>query len=210
MTDFTFTADPDSDDAQQTTFNFSAEPRLIREPTKITYTLTQAELDYCWDLAEKRAQSYNDGRTSDKATASNLTNDEAHIQGVKAEYVVSKVYGGSVDESISAKGDDGKDLTFEIDGTLCDVDVKCTSWDPAHLKLQSHKTHVADAYFVCYSPSIKSKRVEIQGWATHDEAITNNTTVPARGGNWWENYQLTEKQYRSPPAVYTGGSYEVE
>lgn len=210
MSKFNFSTDGGSDDGQ-TTFDFSSslEPEVVKNPREVTYTLSDDEMEYVEELARKRAGSYKDGRTRDDVAGNNTTTG-IHMVGLKAEYVVSQVYGdGSVDESISAEGDDGIDVTFNANGESFEADVKCAQYSDAWMqqKVKGDYWDYAEAFVVCYSEE-GSNQVTIKGWATQDELIQESNIEPSPAGGNWENYTL--RSYRNPPEVETGDSISAK
>jgi len=201
MVDFNFTTDDTTDDSsseteQSSMFSFSENPNP--NPTEIEVTLSDDEMEYIEDLAEQRVESYLDGRTRDEVAGSH-TSTEVHYEGLKGELAVSKVYGdGTVDESISAEGDDGTDIVFEVDGTAYDADVKVSQYEPTWIMKKADATRFADAYVVCHSEK-DSNVVTIKGWATHDELVQESNVEPSPAGASWDNYTL--RNYRNPPCV---------
>lgn len=154
-------------------------------------------MQYLKDLAEQRNQSYANGETTDNSVGGN-SSDEVHLTGLKGELAVSKVYGdGSVDESISATGDDGVDVTIEIGGKQRKVDVKANKYSASDAWIMLKKQHAsgnADAYVSVYVEE-NAHEVVICGWATEDELIKQENESESRYG--WTNYKLELDEQRN-------------
>jgi len=209
MADFNFTTDDDdssSESEQSTMFTFT-DGNTVTKPSEVTVELTDEQMEYVEELARKRAQSYIDGRTGDDAIGDH-TSTSVHVEGLKGELAVSIAYGdGTVDESISAKGDDGIDVSFEAGGETFDADVKVAQYTPTWIMKKTGAMDYADAYVACHSEK-GSNTVTIKGWATRDELCKDSNVEPSPAGGDWDNYVL--RHYRNPPSVEVGEQVSAE
>jgi hypothetical protein len=144
-------------------------PTRDRVSGRISIDLSSDEMDEVREIARKRNQSYQDGRTAD----TNYTADkalEAHIKGVTAELALELLYNeAELDRSISETGDDGVDCQLRIDGQLHDVDVKATKYENAWLLVKRGFDHEeADIYVTTY---VDENHVEIVGFAWDEDIL---------------------------------------
>lgn len=178
-----------------TRFSFSEDPTV--STNLIEVTLSDDEMEYIEGLARKRNQSYKQGQTTD-TTVGGSDGLDVHISGLKGELAVSKVYGdGTVDESISASGDDGVDVTVTIGDEEYNVDVKTNSYstDAWILLKKGHASWNADCYVSSFVPD-NSNKVIITGWATAEELIQESNIEQSKYG--WKNYKLTSDEQENP------------
>lgn len=198
-TNFDLSADTNSSNSYSTNdSSFTFTSSVSNTVQQIPVILSSDEIEYLTRLARKRNRSYQNGETANTVVGRN-SSLEAHIMGLKGELAVSKVYGdGTVDESVSAKGDKGVDLTLKIGGKQRDVDVKSNKYstDAWILLKKSHASWGADAYVSTYTPE-SSKKVVLTGWAIDDELIRKENLSQSNHG--WMNYKLTPDEQRDLP-----------
>lgn len=166
----------------------------VLQSGKIRVTLSDEDMERIQDLAEKRAQSYVEGRTRDDA-AGRHDSVSTHVQGLRAEVAAAYALGDGwddVDKSISDSGDGGVDLVAELDGEVREIDVKSSHYSPAYIMKKASARQFAEAYVMAYDDD--SDEILLTGWCTRDELVQEENKTPARGGSW-TNYEL--KSYNS-------------
>lgn len=166
---------------------------------QITYTLTVEDREMAEELGQKRAESYQQGRTDWKKFDEKGV-DETQTLGIKAEIALARLYDDvEVDTSISDDGDDGWDAVITLDGEEYQTDIKTTQYRPNNPRLMVKEWNAgkAEAYILTVP---EGRTIRVVGWATADDVVTdeNYTSSPSRYSDHM-NYELRESELREMP-----------
>jgi hypothetical protein len=175
----------------------------------IRYQLDDDELELVEEIAQARAQSYCDGRTTDENYSNGDTVD-AHLLGVCAEVALDALYESfEIDRSVSAAGDGGLDGHLVLNDKERSIDVKAREWSGPDLELLVRDDHVEsrsvtpDGYLLAWA-DVESGVVELQGWIGADELLVESNLEECRSSyDDWRNYVMLASDLESMPSPTT-------
>lgn len=168
---------------------------------------TMAELK---NLAEDRAQSYQDGAASQFNTNyAGGDGVETHLKGLKGEYALSVAFDSAeLDREVHELGDDGADSALEIGGETLEADVKAFEFHSPDLLVkqdivpESNHEH-ADVYVLA---RLDGNVVDLLGFARNEEIIVeeNLEESPAEYLDHM-NYTMDQSELKPMPETDTDG-----